>query len=380
VPGLRVEVLGPVELMYDDNVVDVPGPKQRAVIAALATAPGRAVSIDALLDAVWGEDLPDGVQHSLQQHVSALRKAVAAAGHPDPATAIARKGPAYALVVDGADSDDFERDASTAIAAGQRRDWSDASTVSASALAYWRGDAFADTRDAFLVQAAAARLDSMRVTVLETRFEAMLALGRAAEVLPQIRETVAMHPLHEQFRYELMLALYRSGRQADALAAYQSARNALVDQLGIEPGPALRGLEQAILEHSPELDLASANIPASVYATIKEHDAGRPARLECADGQVAFLTDDTALIGRDADARVHLLDGRVSRRHAEVVRSGSDYVVRDLGSTNGTSVNGRSVDETALVHGDIISIGGVELRFLDPSIAPRPHPPDESPI
>jgi DNA-binding SARP family transcriptional activator len=367
VPGLRIEVLGPVELTYDDNVVVVPGAKQRAVLAALATTPCRPVSIDALLDAVWGEDLPDGVQHSLQQHVSSLRKAVAAAGHPDPTVAIARKGPAYALMADSVDTDGFERDASTATAAGRQHDWLEASTATANALSPWRGAAFADARDSLLVQAAATRLDAMRVAVLETRFEAMLALGRAAEILPEIREAVAHDALHEQFQYQLMLALYRNGRQADALDAFQSARHALVDQLGIEPGPELRALEQAILEHRPELDLVSDGVEPAVYATVKEGDAHRPARIECGDGQVVFLDGDAVVIGRDTDARIRLVDGRVSRRHAEVVRRDAHYVVRDLGSTNGTAVNGERVDERPLAHGDVISIAGVELRFFDPT-------------
>jgi DNA-binding SARP family transcriptional activator len=356
-------------MWFGDTQVAVPGQKQRAVIAVLATTPTRTISVDTLLDAVWGEDLPDGVQHSLQQHVSALRKAIAAAGHPDANQALARKGAGYVLVA-SSDAEDFEAGGATVISAAKQRDWLEVTTAAAAALARWRGAAFSDARDSQLVLASAARLDALRVTVLEARFDAMLALGRTAEVLPEIREAVETHPMHEQFRCNLMLALYRSGRQADALEAFRAARHALVEELGIEPGPELRALEQAILEQRPELDVAT--IPAQLhadplYSTIKNGDGDIPARLEYADGQVVFLADGTTVIGRDHDARVRLVDGRVSRRHAEIVASDGQYVLRDLGSTNGSSVNGQPVTQQPLADGDVLSIGGVQLRFVDPA-------------
>ena len=121
-------------------------------------------------------------------------------------------------------------------------------------LAWWRGPALADARDTDRLNAAAVRLDEQRLTVIEARFEARLECGQAREALPEFEQIVAEHPLRERLRGQLMLALYRCGRQADALAAYRSARSILIEDLGIEPGAELRGLEQAILLQSPELD------------------------------------------------------------------------------------------------------------------------------
>ena len=164
-----------------------------------------------------------------------------------------------------------------------------------------------------------------------------------------------------------MLALYRSGRQADALAAYQAARAVLIDELGIEPGAELRELEQAILQQSPTLDLA-AQPPAApvvdVGATFRHDPSITLDHIELPDGQLVLLVGDTALIGRDPSALVRLVDNRVSRRHAEIHTAAGRAELRDLGSTNGTLVNGEAVEgQRVLGDGDVISVGGFELRF-----------------
>jgi hypothetical protein len=160
-----------------------------------------------------------------------------------------------------------------------------------------------------------------------------------------------------------MLALYRSGRQADALAAYQATRGVLIDELGIEPGAELRDLEQAILVQSPELGLDASRSMAELHATFRADTLAEAGRIELPDGQSVLLREGITSIGRDPSAHVRMVDNRVSRIHAQIETKDGRCVLRDTGSTNGTRVNGRSVDEHELSDGDLISIGGVELQF-----------------
>jgi SARP family transcriptional regulator, regulator of embCAB operon len=361
--AVEIRVLGPLEIGYGDAVIPVPGRKQRAVLAALAAASGRIVALDVLVHSVWGEESPDGAEHSLQQHVSSLRKLIAAAGHPDAAAVLQRRDPGYLLVNASIDSERFEKDATAGFHASRDHRWKEACVLFVAALAQWRGDAFADARESLRLTATATRLDSMRLTVKEARFDALLASGQANHIVGELEAAIADHRFHEPFRRQLMLALYRSGRQADALAAYQSARRILVDELGIEPNADLQALEADILRQRVDLDNPSKSEPIDLFETFRAGATGQPARLEFDDGQSVFLVNGTNLVGRDPAARVRLLDGRVSRRHAELVCSGATCRVRDLRSTNGTFVNGQPVDDHALVDHDTIDFGGVEVRF-----------------
>ena len=208
------------------------------------------------------------------------------------------------------------------------------------------------------------RLDEQRLTALEALFDARLESGQAGEVVAEIEQTVSEHPFRERLRGQLMLALYRCGRQADALAAYRAARDVLVAELGLEPGVALRDLEQAILRQSPELDTGVPSLIGDLHATFRRANA-RPnsGRVELPDGQAVLLAEGTTLIGRDPAAPVRLVDNRVSRHHAQIETIAGSCILRDAGSTNGTRVNGTPVSEHELRDGDVISIGGVELKF-----------------
>jgi DNA-binding SARP family transcriptional activator len=361
--AVHISVLGPLEIGYGEAVVSVPGRKQRAVLAALAAAGGRVVPVDVLLHSVWGEELPDGAEHSLQQHVSSLRKLIASIGHPHSADVLQRRDPGYLLADASVDSDQFEKAATAGFDAAKQRRWKQACESFESALALWRGDAFADARESRRLTTTAARLDSMRLTVIEARFDALLASGHATHIVGELETAIADHRFHEPFRRQLMLTLYRSGRQADALAAYQSARRTLVDELGIEPNADLQALEQAILRQSVDLDDLADSEPVDLFETFRAGGPGQTARVEFDDGQSVFLLDGTNLVGRDPAARVRLFDGRVSRQHAELVCSGGMCRVRDLHSTNGTFVNGLRVDDHVLVDCDIVDFGGVQLRF-----------------
>jgi DNA-binding SARP family transcriptional activator len=362
--AVTVGILGPLHVSVADRPVVIAGPKQRSLVAMLALHANHPVSVGALVDAVWGDPAPDGAEHTLQQHVSAVRKLLEPGrGAATAATILLTRSPGYELRVESLDADEFERLATAGFAAAGAARWPDALEALGAALACWRGPALADVRDSPKLGAAAVRLDEQRLTVLEARFDARLESGQAGEVVAEIEQLVVEYPFRERLRGQLMLALYRSGRQADALAAYRAARQVLVDELGIEPGAALRDLEQAILMQSTELDAGASSPIGELYATFRSDARPDVARVELPDGQAVLLGVGTTLIGRDAAAQVRLVDNRVSRHHAYIDTVAGVCTLRDAGSTNGTSVNGTPVSEHSLLDGDVISIGGVELRF-----------------
>jgi DNA-binding SARP family transcriptional activator len=358
VSTLEARVLGPLELAVEGSPVAITGPRQRAVVAALALQANHVVAVSSLIDAVWGEPAPDRAEHSLQQHVSAVRK-VLGADH------LSTRSPGYVLHVAHLDVDAFEHATTAGLAAASEQRWSDARTAFEQALALWRGPALADARESALLEAAAVRLDEQRLTALEMAFEARLECGQARELVPELEHLVVTHPLRERLRALLMLSLYRAGRQADALAAYQEARRVLIDELGIEPGAALRELEQAILMQSPELERTTrATISIDeVYATFKADARADLGHITLPDGQAFLLTEGTTLIGRDPAAAVRLVDSRVSRRHAEIDANSERCLLRDLASTNGTTINDVAITEQVMQDGDRIGLGGVALVF-----------------
>ncbi len=242
-----------------DGVVTVGGARQRALLAVLLLHANETLSADRLIDELWGEQPPPTAAKTVQVYISRLRRALGAA------TTIATHEHGYELQLDAGalDAHRFERhlaDGRAELAAG--RPASAARTLE-DALALWRGAPLADLADERFAQREALRLEDLRVSVLELLTEAELALGQHAHLLERLERLVAEHPYRERLRAQLMLALYRCDRQADALQAYRDARRALADELGIEPGERLRELEQAILTQDPRLDLAPAAAPAS---------------------------------------------------------------------------------------------------------------------
>jgi DNA-binding SARP family transcriptional activator len=353
---IEARVLGPLDVTVDGEHVAVTGPRQRALLAMLALHANQIVSVDALVDAVWGELAPERADHTLQQHISALRKILGA-------SALSTRSPGYILHVDTLDADAFERATSEGFDAVAATRWDHALASFDTALGCWRGAALVDARDSSRLAAAAVRLDEQRITTSEMRCEARLECGQMREVVPDLERLVADHPLRERPRALLMLALYRNGRQAEALAAYQDARRVLVDELGIQPGTELRNLEQAILEQRPDLDNPSKNRGSEIYATFRADARTVAGRIELPNGQAMFLHEGITLIGRDPTAQVHLVDNRVSRHHAQIETGNGLCTLRDLASTNGTTLNGAPITEAVLNDTDLIGIGGVELRF-----------------
>ena len=231
---MDLRLLGPLEVRLEDGPVELGPRKQRAVLAMLALEPGRTVSADRLAEGLWGDSLPPSAAKMVQLYVSHLRRAL-----DGDAVRIVTRGRGYELQLPEEESVDavrFERLFDT-----RPRD----------ALALWRGAALADLADEPFAAAEIRRLEELRLRATELAIDADLAAGRHADVIGELDALVVQEPLRERVRAQLMLALYRSGRQADALEAYRSAREALVEQLGIEPGTELGQLHEAILAHDP---------------------------------------------------------------------------------------------------------------------------------
>jgi DNA-binding SARP family transcriptional activator/tetratricopeptide (TPR) repeat protein len=248
-PELAVRLLGPVEVERDGGPVALGGQKPRALLAVLALEPGRVVSVDRLVEALWPGDPPETAPHAVQVYVSQLRKALG--------SVIATRPPGYVLEIDHerVDAHRFARLAQEGRAALGADDAATAEVVLREALALWRGPALSDFLYEPFAQTQIARLEELRTVVVEDRIDADLALGRHLELVSELDALVQSERLRERPRAQLMLALYRSGRQADALTAYRDTRDTLVDELGIEPGPELRELEAAILRQDESLIL-----------------------------------------------------------------------------------------------------------------------------
>lgn len=241
-------VLGPLEARDNGRAVALGAPKQRAVLAALVLHANRVVTRDQLVDAVWGESPPEAAPRSLQVYVHGLRRALGA-------DRIETHGSGYRLRVEP-DELDLERFRKLTERARRELAADDAGAAAEDvrgALALWRGPALADLAGEPLAEREAGPLDDLHLEAHELRANVELALGRHAALVPELERLVAQHPYRERLREQLVLALYRSGRQKEALEALRVARATLVDELGVEPGPGLRELERAILTHDPSL-------------------------------------------------------------------------------------------------------------------------------
>lgn len=260
---LEFRILGPLEALRDGEPVRLGGLKQRAALAILLLGANRVVSVERLADDLYAGAPPVTAVTQVQRQVSELRKVLGA-------ETIETRSPGYVLHVepDALDLDRFERWTHDAALALERGEAAEAVDRLSRALELWRGAPLADLAYESFAQPAIARLDELRLVALEQRNEAELAFGRHAQVLGELEALVWDHPLRERFRAQLMVALYRSGRQADALEAYRKLRQSLVDELGLEPSKALAELEQQILRHDPALDAPVPAVARPVERTI----------------------------------------------------------------------------------------------------------------
>ncbi|MBV9797678.1 MAG: winged helix-turn-helix domain-containing protein [Solirubrobacterales bacterium] len=253
---IEFRLLGPLEVWRDGRQLAVGGAKPRALLAILLLRAGRVVPTDELIDALWDEHPPERAANALQAHVSALRRALEPErARGDVARVVVTRSPGYLLPLDGhvLDLVRFEQLLGQARAA-MDKDPALAAERFSEALGLWRGPALADFAYESFASADVARLEEMRLSAVEDRLECELALGRHVEAAAELEGLVAEHPLRERLAGQLMLALYRCGRQADASRVFQSTRQALVDGIGMEPGPPLRALLQRVLEHDPALE------------------------------------------------------------------------------------------------------------------------------
>ena len=250
-------VLGPLEVHRDGLIVDVGGARQRAVLSRLLIARREVVGVDRLIDDLWnGEPTPSALG-VLQAYVSHLRRALEPDRRPrTPATVLVSRTPGYALLVES-DADRFATLVTRGIEELASADPRAAATSLDGAIALWRGDAYADVADEEWAQPEAARLGEMLLVAREHRHAAALSLGQAHASVPDLERLVVEHPLREGLWRLLALALYRTARQGDALDALRRARAILADELGLDPSPALRELESAILDQSESLGLSN---------------------------------------------------------------------------------------------------------------------------
>jgi predicted ATPase/DNA-binding SARP family transcriptional activator len=243
---LEIRVLGPFEVLFGGRPANVSGSKRPCLLALLGLRRGRVVGVDELIGALWGKELPAAPRNALQHHVARLRAALGQ-------ESIAASPDGYALTGATVDALRFEELLGEARGALREGDARAAADSVALALGLWRGPALHGLTNTAWFSAEARRLEALRVDALEEQFETALALGDHCEIVSPLRATLEESPFRERLWGQLMLALYRSGRQADALETFQEARRVLSEQLGLEPVPELRRLQEAILAHDPAI-------------------------------------------------------------------------------------------------------------------------------
>ena len=283
-------MLGPLTVRSGDRLLTVPRGKQRVLLAALLLDANRIVPLSALSDAMWGSEPPPSAEMTIRNYVKRLRQALHTAGP----SRIVTHPRGYSIQVEPAELDvtRFGDLLTRALAAERAGAWHDAYTHAAAALVLWRGVPFTDIASGILEQRELPRLTELRLQAVETRIEAELRLGLRAELIPELRQLTHDHPSRERMHGQLMLALYRSGRQAEALAAYQKAREMLIAELGTEPGTSLRELHRRMLTGDPELDPPAAVAPVVPrdLPAVAPHFTGR-------DGELRAMTRLLASMG-----------------------------------------------------------------------------------
>ncbi len=264
---MQFRILGSLEIADGEGAISLDAPKQRALLGVLLLYPNEVVSTERLIDELWGERPPATAVKVVQTYVSQLRKLLGD-------DLIATRPPGYVLRVgeDDLDAKRFRRLAGEGHELAVSGDQERADALYSEALALWRGPPLANVAFESFARSEVERLEEERLDALTDRIDCELALGRHHELTSELESLVKQYPLRERLRAQLMLAFYRSGRQADALVAYQNARRTLVEELGLEPGRELHDLQQAILRHD-------ATLEAPAQLGRPKHE--RQARLDC---------------------------------------------------------------------------------------------------
>ncbi|MER7200584.1 hypothetical protein CG723_39965 [Streptomyces sp. CB01635] len=315
---MQFRILGPVEIQDERTGLRIlpTGAKQRALLGALVVKSGQVVSVHRLIDELWGEHPPANATNALQAHVARLRRLLPVpepgSGEPHHEWIVTRSlGYVLRLGRDATDTTDAARfnELATRGRAAAADDPQHAAELLRSALALWRGPALEGSVRGDICAAEAAQLEENRLTALETLYDACLRAARHDEIIGELEELTTDHPMRERFYDLLMVALYRCGRQAEALSVYDRARKRLVHELGVEPGPALRGRMDAILQHDPGLAAPGA---AEWVASV--HPMPLPAR--------TGVPGPSGMTGGDAgpDATVLSLSGEITRLRHRIER------------------------------------------------------------
>jgi DNA-binding SARP family transcriptional activator len=359
-------ILGPLEVDGEGTLIPLGGRRQRTVLATLLVHANETVSTDRLIDDVWGEDPPETARRSLQAYVSRLRGLIG----EERISAIA---PGYRLQLDPSEAD-WERFARQ-VRVGKETLSSDpkrAAGLLRGALRIWRGAPFADLADEQCLQPVIARLEDQRLAALEERIEADLQSGHHGTLVGELESLIGRHPLRERLRGQLMVALYRSGRQAEALRAYQQARTYLGEELGVDPSPELQRLEEMILDQDSDLDL-SGEVPVAETPVGDNPYKGLRAFGE-ADAGVFYGREHLiqVLVDRVSEERFLGVIGPSGSGKSSVVRAGLIPALRS-GALSGsdhwyfaTMVPGAHPFEeleAALIHGCAPSTGSLREQF-----------------
>jgi YVTN family beta-propeller protein len=338
-------ILGPLEVADCERPIAIGGAKQRAVLAILLFHRGQVVSMDRLVDELWGDQPPGAATKTVQVYISRLRKELGQ-------NVVLTRGGGYVLDIDAdqLDAERFERLTTEGRDALERGDARRASGLLREALALWRGPPLGDLAYEPFAQSHVGRLEELRLVALEQRVEADLAVGKHAALIPELETLVREHPARERLRAQLILALYRSGRQADALASYRDARRALIAELGIEPGRELQELERAILAQDPELDapptarrsgagprarrggalvgLGGGLLLAAAVAAVFAGDEGDSSAKRAAANSLAVIDPDSNSVVAAIPTGIRPTDVASGARHIWVANQADDTVTQ----------------------------------------------------
>jgi len=353
--ALAVDVLGPVRVSLGGDSIEIAAKKPRALIAMLAMHAGQVVSTDALIDGLWADEPPDTAVNALQVYVAGLRRLLGS-----ERAHLRTRLPGYVLEIDRAAVDALRFEDAVSLA-----DAGDDVSVLADALALWRGTPFEDLTGIPFVEPQITRLTELRLLAVERRIEADLAAGRHVELIPELEALVAAEPYRERLWRQLGVALYRAGRQADALAAIRRVRGILRDDLGLDPGPPLLALERAILQHDPVLtlvipDAVGVRVPAPMSSLIGR-EFERQALVDLVSRHRLVTITGLGGVGKTRLATEVALDAAVRERFAGGV------VFVDLSGTTDAAL---IVGETTRVAGGAAQ--GAPLPALAARLADRP--------
>lgn len=367
---LEFGLLGPLEMSVDGTLVALGTPKQRAVLAMLLMNRNSPVGVERLITALWEGWPPSGARASIHSYVSNLRKLLTGVGI-DPRGVLAAAPPGYRLNIpeNTCDLGRFIAEKAAGVHAAAAGRFEQATRHLSAALAEWRGPVLEDLRDFQFVDTFATSLVEDKMVVHTAKAEAEIACGRASAVITELEALTVEHPYREQLWAQLITAYYLTDRQSDALAAYRRVKTTLADDLGIDPGQTLRDLNERILRQE-RLDVKkSAKTTAAGTITVLDQRtmvSGQKvvASLHDASGHSYPLQSAATRIGRLSDNDIVLDSANVSRHHAVIVDTGTNYIINDLRSSNGVHVQHQRIRAAATLNdGDHIRICDHEFTF-----------------